>query len=113
MSRLTFLSRGESRITLIPSVIVIAGVLFVGGCAAEPAYMTKPGEWDPATLAKDEAECEALATDSASYRRTFNNPFTTMFARGVLLDQTRDCLIRVHGWQETKTVQAPMNSAPR
>jgi hypothetical protein len=76
-------------------------------CASEQVYFTKPGEWDPATLARDEAECETQAVNSVPYRRTFNNPFTTMFARGVLIDQTRDCLIQVHGWQTTKTVQHP------
>jgi len=87
--------------------MALALCMMLSACAPEQVYFTKPGEWDPVKLARDEAECETLAMDSAPYRRTFNNPFTTMFARGVLIDQTRDCLIQVHGWQTTKTLQRP------
>ena len=80
--------------------------LLSGSCAApNQEYFTKPGEWDPSVLAKDQEECETLATNSAPYRRAFNNPFMAIFARDILVDQTRDCLINLHGWRSSETVQ--------
>ena len=70
----------------------------------DQGYFTKPGERDPAVLDRDQAECETLATNSEPYRRAYNNPFMSFFARGILVDQTRDCLIRLHGWQTTETL---------
>jgi hypothetical protein len=78
--------------------------LLTAGCAApEQVYFTKPGEWDPSVLAKDQEECETLATNSAPYRRAFNNPFMAIFAREILVDETRDCLINLHGWRSSET----------
>lgn len=92
----------------IASAMLSLVALLLSACAApEQAYFTKPGEWDPAVLTRDQQECEAIATDSTTYRRAYNNPFLSFFARGILLDQTRDCLIQQRGWQTTQTVKQP------
>jgi len=92
----------------LPSLpLALVGFLATACAAPEQVYFTKPGEWDPAVLAQDEAECEALATNSSTYRRAFNNPFLSMFARDILLDQIRDCLIQQRGWHTTHTVKQP------
>jgi hypothetical protein len=75
------------------------------GCATEQDYFTKPGEWDHAKLARDEAHCEAVAADSPAYHRAFRHPF--IYARGVLREQQRECLIKVHGWKEMSTMEIP------
>jgi len=93
--------------TLFERVLFTAGILliFTSCSTTAPEYFTKPGEWDPSVLAKDQEECETLATNSAPYRRAFNNPFMAIFAREILVDETRDCLINLHGWRSSETVQ--------
>jgi len=82
--------------------------LLAAGCAApEQVYFTKPGEWDPAALQKDRAECEAMAENSAPYRRIYGNPFMSWSLRDTLVEQTRECLIHVHGWKTTETLAPP------
>lgn len=87
-------------------IFFIAGLLFtLAGCATpKQEYFTKPGEWDPAVLAKDQEECQAFATNSESYRRAYSNPFMSFFARDILVDQTRDCLVQLRGWKTADTV---------
>lgn len=96
------------QIGAVPGLFLAFEILLLSACAApEQVYFTKPGVWDPATLAKDEAECEALATDSIPYRRAYSNPFLSFGARDILVEQTRECLVRVYGWQTTQTVKQP------
>lgn len=87
-------------------VLFIAGLLSILTSCSTPdqVYFTKPGEWDPAVLARDQEECEAFATNSVPYRRAYSNPFMSFFARGILVDETRDCLIQLRGWKTTETL---------